>query len=167
MITITTDIPPFKKRAGLAIKVFVTMLFIGLVARIVEEIFSGRLTATQKSNDEAAIIVVIAGVVAFCLLGFISQIWVLDSVSVDENTRKIIVRIRRFDKVVIKGEYHIDDKLILRIDRKTLRTGEAYRLLIKYGSKRVWSESISPASHFSGWDDYKFYNIINAVKALR
>src|ERR1700722_10213386 len=124
MITISpSPYVPFKKRVKRA--------FIGLLAlTIFMGIFIGSVNASSTYHPQpqqgqmdptlkieliafmASVIFLLFGVVILC------QVWVLDSIIIDEKRKKIKVLTRKLDELIDKGEFDIDDNLKIKISSK-------------------------------------------------
>ncbi|HXP49611.1 MAG TPA: hypothetical protein VN922_06655, partial [Bacteroidia bacterium] len=97
----------------------------------------------------------------------LAQAWIIDTVIIDSDRKKIRVLIRSFNKQVDKGEYDIDDKLKITIKIRHAQYGDLHQLGIKYGRKTIWGQSDSPVAGAAGWNYAMFLKVAETVEQVR
>jgi len=179
MTEFKADIPLYLRRIRGAL-----FLVIGLgVGAVAQGLLQSSFRGTSHIDPNSITVVAECTAIVFILLitiGLLSQIWVLYSIEIDTDLKKVRVKIKRFDKVIDKGEYNLDADFIAEIKIKKRVFGGAkytgagrteidtYVLVLKYGSKKIWSETQSPLlGDFSGWTPHKFYEVVNAINDLK
>ncbi len=131
------------------------------------DLIRGKTKIDPNTNWEAIFGTALGFLSVITLIGLLSQIWILQSVEIDERSKKVRVRIFRFDKIIDKGEYDINDNLKVYVNAMK-KGGGTYNLVFKYGKKKIWSETISGGlMRFSGWTTQMFKEVVNAIDNLR
>ncbi len=149
---------PFKNRVLKVYKVAGILLIV---------VIAGAAIKRLPGNDWLAFISLFGGLGVFlCALFTLSQIWVLDSIIIDEENKTMRVLIRRFDKLIDKGEYNIDNKLFIQIKGVRNAPQGNYRFRIKYAGKRVFGFETTLGDQ-SNWPYYLSLSIINKVNEVR
>jgi hypothetical protein len=148
---------PFIKRVGGILKLIGTLMLFIIVAAIISR---------PPGNDWLAFISLFGGLGVFLSALFcLSQVWVLDKVIIDEEKRKIRILIRKFNKIVDKGEYNIDTNLKITIKAiKNAPIGN-YRFRIKYGKKRIFGFETTLGNK-SNWSYDLSLSIVNSVNTV-
>jgi heme/copper-type cytochrome/quinol oxidase subunit 2 len=160
---------PFKKRIRNA--------FIGALAavcfltfHILTENHSTKQPDTLSQSEQTLLIIVFIIIPLLFVIGLIvyTQVWVLDKIVIDPKRKKIRVIIRKFDTVVDKGEYDIDDNLKVKINIKTGHKKEPITAMrIKYGKKIIFTQSNSDFAGAPNWAGSSFTNIRDEAENIK
>jgi hypothetical protein len=157
MITITpAEYIPFKRRVRSA---FIGSLVMAIALSGV--IIEGNMhTGTTPQKQEAmspelkiqmAVFLSLA-ILFVCGIVVLSQAFILDSIVIDEKKKKMKILFRKFDEIVEKGEYDIDDNLKVKIITKHPGHGKTSQtMVIKYGKKRIITQNNTAFAGTPGW----------------
>ena len=75
-------------------------------------------------------------------LGMHFAIYSFDSIVIDEERKTIHIKIRKFDKIVDKGEYPIDNNLAVKIAKKKNAAAVSIRLFFSIRMKESFQRAL-------------------------
>ena len=96
-------------------------------------------------------------------LGLYYAIYNFDSIVLDEKRKTIHIQIRKFDKIIDKGEYPIDGNLVIEIVKKVNAAGVSHRFLFAYKDERI----VPSGTSGDGWTLEMYKNVCDEVEKIK
>lgn len=165
---------PFKKRIrGAFIGSIAVGLFIFLHDYIADFFTKNNTEAPHNSmsQEDQTLSILFLGAMFLVLIGIIaySQIWVLDKVIIDTKRKTIRILIRKFDTIIDKGEFDIDEnlKVKVQIKRGHIKKSPITVIRIKYGKKIIFTQSNSNFMGAPNWTSASFLHIRDEVENIK
>ncbi|HTB31910.1 MAG TPA: hypothetical protein VK808_07785 [Bacteroidia bacterium] len=90
-------------------------------------------------------------------------IYSFDSIVIDEERKTIHIKIRKFDKIVDKGEYPIDNNLAVKIAKKKNAAAVSIRLFFFYKNERI----VPKGTMGDGWNLEMYTTICDEVEKIK
>ncbi|HXB10921.1 MAG TPA: hypothetical protein VNZ45_02965 [Bacteroidia bacterium] len=172
MITITPEkYIPFKRRIRNAfIGAFILAIGLGsfiAIGNLSSNTTQAAVNQTESPNFKLQMYCFLGGMVLlFCGVVVLSQAWILDSIMIDEKTKKLKILYRKFDRVVDKGEYDIDNIKIKIITKHPPNSQPTQTLIIKYGKKRIVNQNNTTFAGTPGWTKELYAKVKEEVEKI-